>query len=124
MITGRLDARNQAIVEITVLGRRMSVPIEAILDTGFDGDLCMPVQIAIQLGLELCGLQRVELADGSRKNELVFAGIARFGECQGEVEIALAESKDTLIGTHLLLGHVLEIDYVGKTVQIIPKERV
>ena len=83
----------------------------------------MPVQIAIQLGLELCGLQRVELADGSRKNELVFAGIARLGERQGEVEITLTESKDTLIGTHLLLGHALEIDYVGKTVQIIPKER-
>ena len=44
---------------------RKSVEIDAIIDTGFDGSLCLPVPIAIQLGLELSCSQVVELADGS-----------------------------------------------------------
>ncbi|MGQ9631394.1 MAG: Uma2 family endonuclease [bacterium] len=36
------------------------------------GDLCLPVQIAIQLGLELCGIELYELADRTIQRENVF----------------------------------------------------
>ena len=47
----------------------MEIAVDAVIDTGFDGYLCLPVQLAIQLGLELSGSIKVELADGSIKRE-------------------------------------------------------
>jgi predicted aspartyl protease len=42
------------------------VTLAAIVDTGFDGDFCLPTAHEVQLGLELIGERLVELADGTR----------------------------------------------------------
>ena len=68
------------------------VPIDTVVDTGFDGDLCLPIQVAIQLGLNLCDTIEVELADGTKKRELVFTGEAKLGDNKREVGIMLTES--------------------------------
>jgi predicted aspartyl protease len=102
------------IVGITVVGSRGSATAEAILDTGFDGDVCLPTQ----LGLELAATQLIELADGTRKRELVFAGEGVFGDEARKVEIILTEGQDALIGTRLLAYKILEIDFLKRTVEI------
>lgn len=50
---GYVNEYGQPIVEVTVEGSRGSIIAGAILNTGFDGDICLPTQVAIQLGLEL-----------------------------------------------------------------------
>ena len=48
-----------------------------MVDSGFDGFLCLPIEVAVGLGLELVTTIPVELADGTvNENELVFAGKA------------------------------------------------
>lgn len=106
------------IVGITVVGSRGSATAEAILDTGFDGDVCLPTQVAIQLGLKLAATQLIELADGTRKRELVFAGEGVFEDKVRKVEIILTEGQDALIGTRLLAYKILEIDFLKRTVEI------
>jgi predicted aspartyl protease len=106
------------VVGITVVGSRGSATAEAILDTGFDGDVCLPTQVAIQLGLELAATQLIELADGTRKRELVFAGEGVFEDELRKVEIILTEAQDTLIGSRLLADKILEIDFPKRTVEI------
>ena len=103
---------------IEAIGRRQSYTLSSIVDTGFAGDLCLPTQIAVQLGLDLIGEQLIELADGTKKQQLVFAGSVRFfGEIH-KVEIMLTSSEDALIGTRLLDKYTLSIEFPGGRVKV------
>jgi hypothetical protein len=77
--------------------------------------------LAVQLGLELCGFQTVELADGTQKEDLVFSGEVIFGDRRGEVDISLTSGGDTLAGIGLLANSVATIDLVGQTIEIVQK---
>jgi clan AA aspartic protease len=120
---GYVDKHRLCRAEITVIGGRQTIVLDAIVDSGFNGDLCLPAQAAIQLGLELYGMQRIELADGTKKRELFFTGEAIFDREPKEVEIFLTDSEDALIGAGLLLERVLTIDYVEQTMEITRKEQ-
>ncbi len=108
VIEGYIDGYGQPRVSL-VVGGTPQLTLDAVIDTGFDGDLCLPIEIAIGLGLELKGLMNVELADGTVKRELVFAGKARLGETMKEVRMVLTEAADALVGTNML--SYLEIDF-------------
>jgi clan AA aspartic protease len=118
MIMGFIDELGQPKVRLTVLGLRGQVDIEPVIDTGFDGGLCLPIPIAIRLGLELHGCQTVELADGSRRRELVFVGTVLFDGENRPVEISVTEAEDALVGTGLLATHKLDIGFLSKTVRL------
>ena len=113
---GYIDEYGQARVNIAVIGRKIEITVSPVIDTGFDGDICLPLPMAIQRGLELLGSVGIELADGSIKQELVFSGSAKFGEEAKKARITLTESKDALIGTEMF--SYLEIDFEGKRVRI------
>ena len=120
---GYIDERRLCRAEITVIGGRQTIVIGGIVDSGFNGDLCLPTQTATQLGLELCGLQRIELADGTKKRNLIFAGEVIFDGERKWVEIFLTDSEDALIGAGLFLDHILTINYVDQIVEITRKEQ-
>ena len=121
-IRGHLDEYHQPRVAITVRGSRQDITLDVVIDTGFDGQLCLPVPLAIEIGLKLYGAQQTELADGSIRSELVFLGQAGFvGRPSPEVEILLTESDDALLGVEFLLDWRLEIDFSQRVVQIHPK---
>jgi len=107
-------------VGLIVKGLRKSLRIDPIIDTGFDGYLCLPVKMAVQLGLELYGESRVELADGSKKNELSFLGSVIWQDQERFARIFLTDSKDALLGSGLLRGRKLAIDYANYSVSIEP----
>jgi clan AA aspartic protease len=107
-------------LKVPVVGSRAGIAVDALVDTGFDGDLCLPTLLAIQLGLELRDVIWVELADGTLKNELVFAGVVVWEGEHREVMIALTESEEVLLGTGLLADSVLEMNFARR--QIVVKE--
>ena len=108
---------------VEVGGIRRSIALEAIVDTGFTGYLCVPIRVAVTLGLELIGHEYVELGDGSRKKEFIFMGSIKFlGDAQ-EAEILLAEGDFGLIGTRLLDDCRLTVDFPAKDVKIVRKKR-
>jgi len=73
MIDGVIRATGTPVVPLRVLGTRGDITVEGILDTGFDGFLCLPMPLAVTLGLELIDVVRTELADGTViEDELVF----------------------------------------------------
>lgn len=116
---GLFDEYEQPKIEVVIIGTKTSLAVEALIDTGFDGDICLPIEAAIQLGLELCGSQPIELADGTRKNELVFSGMVEVDADRREVEVILTQAKETLFGTGLLKGKVLKVDFEKKSVEIM-----
>ena len=101
-----------------VVGSRAGIVVDALLDTGFDGDICLPTQLAIQLGLELWDMMWVELADGTLKDELVFAGVVVWEGEDREVMITLTESQEALLGTGLLRDSVLEMDFTRRQIVV------
>jgi predicted aspartyl protease len=120
VIEGYIDGYGQPRVALVVGGARRA-RIEAVIDTGFDGDLCLPLEIAIGLGLELKGVMNVELADGTIKRELVFAGTAKLGETARAIRIVLTEGPDPLLGTGMF--SYLEIDFGARRVSLRERER-
>jgi predicted aspartyl protease len=79
-VEGRIDEELRIKVPVRVGGLRGVTELEAILDTGFNGALCLPAGIAVTLGLVLIDLDIVELADGRIQPELVFEGWVQLGE--------------------------------------------
>lgn len=124
LIRGYFDEYDQPCVAMTVRGARREITVTAVIDTGFDGFLCLPITVAIELGLELRAAQRVELADGSIKRELVFVGQAGFvGRPSRTVEILLTASVDALVGVEFLADGRLEIDFPRRIVRVHPESR-
>ncbi len=103
---------------IEVIGPHGSITIDGLIDTGFEGYLCLPVEDAIRLGLQLVDRVLANYADGHQKKELVFAGRVRFFDAPHDVEIFLTESETPLIGTSLLEGYRLLIDFGSGQVEI------
>jgi hypothetical protein len=68
--------------------------------------------------LELIGSAEIELADGSHKRELPFTGSVKFVDETREVELALTESDQALVGTGLLAGCQLAIDFEKEKVRL------
>lgn len=119
MIDGIIRPTGTPVVSLKVLGTRGEITVEGVLDTGFDGFLCLQIPLAVALGLELIDVIRVELADGTIiEDDLVFAGQAEWDGAVMRVPIVLTRSEDALIGTAFLKGHVVQLDYKANTVRI------
>lgn len=110
--------------DVVVRGARRKVTVTAVIDTGFDGDICLPTKVATELGLELIGAASVELADGSQHKELVFRGSAVFLGKRRRVEILLTESEEALLGTGLLAGCRMSVDFDTGKVRLARKPPV
>ena len=110
-LEGYIDGAGTPRVKVEIVGYRGSVKVDAVLDTGFNGELCVPVPIAIQLGLELIGESLVTYADGRVEAELLFAGKAKVRDVEREVEITLTRGDETILGTSLLREAKVLLDF-------------
>lgn len=120
MIEGVIRETGTPLLTLKVIGKGgHEVSLEGVLDTGFDGFLCLLIPVAVSLGLELIDATDTELADGTVvEDELVFAGQAEWDGTVMDVEILLTRSEDVLIGTAFLKGHVVQLDYNANTVRV------
>ncbi len=120
MIEGVIRETGTPTLKLKAIGRGGNeVTLEGILDTGFDGFLCLPIPLAVSLGLELIDVTRTELADGTvLEDELVFAGRAEWDGVMMDVDILLTRSRDVLIGTAFHNGYMVRLDYQAHTVWI------
>lgn len=103
---------------ITVGGSRKTSTIDAVFDTGFDGYLSLPIPLAIQLGLELIGIESVEYADGRIAKELVFTAIANLNGKNRIVRATLTESFEALAGIRLFVDSKVILDFPGRKISI------
>jgi len=110
-MTGRVDARRQAILELQVYGpggQMLQVP--AVIDTGYNGALTLPMAIVTALALPPDVSRRVRLADASRRVLNCYAAELLWDGQRRQV-VVLSVEGDPLVGTALLDGCHLEIDF-------------
>lgn len=114
----RFDERNHPTVKLLVGGTQRKRVVTAILDTGFDGTISIPITIAVTLGLELSDIIQVQYADGRVSNELVFkANIETDGKLK-EVKATLTGSVEALAGTLLFSDKKVTLDFARKSIRI------
>ncbi len=85
--------------------------LEFIIDTGFNGALCVPFSLVKELGLKI--ISEVEIFGiGSHRESLEMAvtEINWFGR-KTKIEILINDGDDRLLGSELLNGKILTIDY-------------
>ncbi|MDZ7291438.1 MAG: hypothetical protein ONB44_07650 [candidate division KSB1 bacterium] len=118
MTEGLINEHGHPLVEVEVSGSRTTVKLSALLDSGFDGELCLPIEVAVPLGLELVAVQTVEFADGSTKKELVFDGRLRWEGELRRTQVYLTASEQALVGAGLLIDRLVTLDFRSGVVRI------
>lgn len=112
------DAKNHPKIRLVVGGARQTNLLEAILDTGFDGYLSLPISIAVTLGIELITIIPVEYADGRRSQELVFSVIVNLDGKEETVPTTLTAGAEALVGTSLFAGYVLKLNFPKQVIHL------
>lgn len=117
MLQGWLREDGQAVVELDIVcrdGGSRTVP--AIIDTGFNGQVSLSRRVVDELDPILAyeGTVEVELAKGAVMEEDVYRGRMRFNGQELDAEIIITDAEDTFIGTGLLTGKVLLINFATR----------
>lgn len=112
MITGIVSADLQAIVRIAVLGANGHLSeFEAVIDTGFNGDLTLPSAAIVELGIPFIGNRQVALADGSRQLVDVYAATVRLNGDEMSAQVDVADT-EPLVGMRLIEEYGLHIEVI------------
>ena len=112
------DSRNHPKIKLAVGGAKQSNLLEAILDTGFDGYLSLPINIAVTLGIELAAVVAVEYADGRTSQELVFSVRVDFDGKEKIVPATLTAGAEALAGTALLADYELKLNFPKQKINL------
>ena len=112
MIIGVVNAQTEATIRLSVRaadGREQE--IEAILDTGFNGSLTLPLAVIASLGLRWRTRGLVMLANGTEDHCDIYGATVIW---DGRPRNILVEAADTdpLVGMALLYGHDLHMQII------------
>ena len=109
MITGSVDDKLQPVVRLTVCNEAGdAIEIEAIIDTGFNGTLTLPLTAIQKLKLPLSSKGAALLADGTQVWFDVYAGILMWDGVPRRIHIEAAET-EPLAGMQLLKDYDLHV---------------
>lgn len=95
--------------------------VEFLIDTGFNGALCVPFSLVEELGLKT--VSEVEIFGiGSHKEsiEMAITNIIWFDRITA-IEVLINNGDDRLLGSELLDGKILRINYQNKSLSISDK---
>ncbi|MGH2588940.1 MAG: hypothetical protein ACRDJE_28795 [Dehalococcoidia bacterium] len=96
----------------------LSEQLDALLDTGFDGDVVVPAGYPIQ-GLPQAKHIPAHLADGTEILIPAYSGVARIGEIEIAPVSVLTVGDVALVGTNLIKHFTVILDH-GQRVIVEP----
>lgn len=115
LINGIIDEHNCLWVKIEVAGYHASKGIWFRVDTGFDGELCIPVSLAVPLGLALVGQSEYGISGGGVNRPLKFTASIQWGTKNRLTTVDVDQTSTPLIGLGLLNKYRLLADFDKKT---------
>ena len=115
--TGRVTATREALLRLRLSAGET---VECLVDTGFTGALVLPQTLVTRLKLPVVGREVFEMVGGRQfVASVAFADIEWLGETR---TVRVIVSDDTLLGTELLEGTRLTIDYIDHTLAVSDEE--
>jgi clan AA aspartic protease len=94
-------------VMLALRGLEGPLPVEFVVDTGFNGELALPGDILRQLDASFTAEETVQMADGSRRRRPYYEITLDWGGEERLTEVMLLEGTP-LLGTVLLRGYLLQ----------------
>lgn len=119
-MNGHVDSAGRALVRIRLMSTATAtaMDMEAWVDTGFTGELVLPQDQIVALGLQRSAVVTAELGDGSATVLDVYSCLIEwFGRMQ-QIEVIANTGMSPLLGVGLLRDHRLTIDYALGTLTI------
>lgn len=123
MTTGKINLTGQPTVPIIVLNpiRQQFIAFNPIVDTGFSGDLQLPIDDIARLDLTATEKIKTQLADGQVVEADVYSATALWLENPITIDIIASERDIQLIGTNLFWGTSMTVKWqFGGQVIITP----
>jgi clan AA aspartic protease len=117
-LTGTVNTRREPIISVTVRGPSSDATLEVLVDTGFDGSLLLPRDIAARLDLSTVTTTTGALADGTRVRLDIARAQVDWLAGPRAVFVYVADAPEVLLGASLLAPHRLLIDYASSVVEI------
>lgn len=117
---GAVDERNRALITIAISNKidGQSQQVVAWIDTAFDGHLVFSQDLIDELNLESLVETEAILADGSKVAlETFICFVEWFGD-RVPVQVIANEGRFPLLGTELLAGRELLINYESKALRL------
>ncbi len=118
MMTGNIEEGVYPRLLVAVVTPSENIVAKMLVDTGFDGDVAMHYDDADRFQLELVDYMLIEYASGERLEEIYCRGkVLWFGEIM-EGEFILSNDEEPAIGTRLLQGCVMNMNFIDNTLTI------
>ncbi len=112
---GLVNENAEAVLPVRLLNESV---IECVLDTGFNGSLLLPRDFVEANSMIFAGREEVVMVEeNSIEIDTAIAEINWLAE-KFSVRILVSETNEALIGTQMLAGSILEINYQNSTVKI------
>lgn len=118
MITGAIENGIHPRVMVDLLTAPTQVQIDALVDSGFDGQLALHYDAADRYQLDPIKLAEVTYANGQRAKELVCLGKILWHGQARRVQVVLSDDEDPAIGTRLLKGSIMTMNFVDNSLTI------
>ena len=109
MLSGRVTAEKEAVVELEVLGEARAVLVDAGIDTGYNGFLTLPASLIEELELPFAGTAGAELGDGHEARMDVYLAAVRWGDGVRDI-LVLEAPGGALLGMAMLEGSRVTLD--------------
>jgi len=118
MTEGFFTADGEPAIRLRVHGPVRARALQAVIDTGFTGELTLPPDLISALRLSFRTQEEVVLGDGTVRSVPLHVASVRFAGRNRRVLVGEAQTVP-LVGTDLLRGFSLQIDFwEGGRVQI------
>ena len=92
MIIGKIVENQEAVIELEIVNLNKTQRIEAIIDTGFTGELTLPGDLIDRLGLPRIGEIPITLGDGNEIDVDLYLAVVLWqrknGSCRYYVQMA------------------------------------
>ncbi|MFL5339055.1 MAG: hypothetical protein ACJ8F7_02715 [Gemmataceae bacterium] len=119
-MNGLVDDQLRALLRVPISASRDGGRTDLVvwIDTAFNGGLAVPRQQVAELGLSKQSSAEAILADGRTVELETFACFLDWFGNTYETQVAASDGDYPLLGTLLLDGHRLDINYAAKTVEL------
>ena len=112
---GLVNENSEAVLHIELTD---GASIDCVLDTGFNGSLLLPQSFVEQHSPAVFVRVQVELAEGKTAEVGMTTVEIKWLGNEFPINILVSEADEALLGTEMLNGSVLEIDYKNRSVKI------
>jgi clan AA aspartic protease len=112
MITGKVTANREAVIELEIVGsNQRKEKVEAVIDTGFNVYLTLPSDLISSLKLRMAGNRRATLGDGNVVVLDVYLAKVLWHGQEKDVLVLQADG-GPLVGMSLLYGSLVTLEVV------------